>query len=282
MIRIGMDPEIFATGNFGLSWHGLLSLVAVALAVYLVARWAPRHGISSDDVYATAIWGIIGGIVGARLFHVVDEWRFYSQNPSQIIAIWTGGIAIWGAVLGGFTGGYIYAARRGLPTGVLADITAPAMALAMAVGRIGDIINGEHVSRTTSMPWGIIWSNPKSLTFQKYGLMPTHPAVAYEMLWDIVIFSVLWFVLRGRLRPNGMLFAAFLAMYAFGRFFISFFREDRTWALSLTQAQWISIIVLAITVPLLAYRAKMVPRQEAGGTGTPTRTAMQRRAQRPQ
>lgn len=261
MIRIGMDPDLVVAGGFVLSWHGLLSFLGVALAVWLVGRWAPRRGISSDAVYATAIWAIIGGIIGARLLHVIDEWQFYAANPVQIIAIWNGGIAIWGAILGGFVGGAIYARMNHIPVGRLADITAPALLLAHTIGRIGDVINGEHVAKPTSMPWGVVWSHPKSLTYQYYGgqLIPTHPAVAYEMVWNILIFALLWWVVRDRLKPEGMTFALYLALTAIGRFFIYFFRLDRDWFAGLGEAQIVSVVVLAITVPLLALKARWVP-----------------------
>ncbi|MBI2935626.1 MAG: prolipoprotein diacylglyceryl transferase, partial [Chloroflexi bacterium] len=244
-----------------ISWHGFLSFVAVALAIYLVAYWASKEGIPTDPIYTTAVYAIIGGIVGARLFHVIDEWRFYLDNPGQIIAIWTGGIAIWGAVLGGLAGGLIGARLQKLPIGKVADLAGMAMILAMAVGRIGDIINGEHVSRFTNMPWGFVWSNPASPTFQVYGLASTHPVVVYEMIWDLILFWLLYRYLWKRLKPDGMVYVAFLAFYAFGRFFISFYRLDREWIAGLTEAQLISIGVMLVTVPLLAYRARFEPRE---------------------
>ena len=153
MIEIGIGPNIIDAGSFVLSWHGLLSVLAVMLAVYLVGRWAPSKGISSETVYSAAVWAIIAGIIGARIVHVIDEWGYYVSNPGQIIAIWNGGIAVWGAIVGGFIGGGIYATINKIPRGPLADVTAPAMLIAMAVGRIGDIINGEHIAMPTRMPW---------------------------------------------------------------------------------------------------------------------------------
>jgi prolipoprotein diacylglyceryltransferase len=141
--------------------------------------------------------------------------------------------------------------------GALADVSAPAVILAMAVGRIGDIINGEHVSKSTTMPWGFVYTNPASPTNQQWGVTPTHPTMVYEMLWDLAVFGVLW-LLRGRIRPPGILFAIMLAGYSIGRFFISFLRIDKVWLSGLNEAQLISLVVLAIMVPLLAYRAQLV------------------------
>ena len=98
MIDIVIGPNLVSLGTFLLSWHGFFSFVAVASAVFLVGRWAPMKGIDPDDIYSIAIWGIIGGILGARFVHVIDNWGFYSGNPGQIIAIWSGGIGLWGGL----------------------------------------------------------------------------------------------------------------------------------------------------------------------------------------
>ena len=93
-ITIGLNPNLIDFGGLVLSWHGFLTFVAVALAVFLTARWAKQEGILPDTVYSVAVWAIIGGIVGARIVHVIDFWGFYSQDPLRIIALWSGGIAI--------------------------------------------------------------------------------------------------------------------------------------------------------------------------------------------
>ena len=145
------------------------------------------------------------------------------------------------------------------PIGRIADIAAPGVILAMAIGRIGDLINGEHFATRTELPWGVVYTHPQTLSLyasaDTNALLPTHPATTYEMLFDIAVLGLLW-SLRGRLRPDGMIFALFLALYSVGRFFISFLRLDKDWFLGLNQAQLIAIIVLAVTVPLLIYKAQ--------------------------
>ncbi len=216
-----------------------------------------------EAVYNVAIWGIVGGIIGARVVHVVDEWRFYGANPGQIIAIWNGGIGLWGALLGGFLGGLLAAKLYKVPVGKMADLAGLSMLLAQAIGRVGDIINGEHVSKVTNAPWGFVWSNPESPTFRSYGLAATHPAVVYELIWDLLLFFLLWRFVRGRLKPDGMLFVAYLAFYAFGRYFIQFYRVDRIWFAGLQEAQVIALAVMLVTIPLLAFKARIVPRDAA-------------------
>lgn len=294
LIRIGINPDIISTGTFVVSWHGFLTFVAVAVAVVLVARWARRQGIEPDTVYGVAVWAVIGGIVGARALHVIDRWDFYGQNPGQVFAVWQGGIALFGAILFGFLGGAayirgrqllgriysgqtlpwmkrlvgqriaegylkgeVYARFKDFSVGRLADITAPAMLIAQTIGRVGDIINGEHLATRTGLPWGFVYSHPGSPSFQYYGLTASHPVIAYEMIWNMVVLAVIW-KLRGRLAPPGMLFALYLMLYSLGRFFIQFLRLDKVWFAGLTEAHIIALVVLAITVPLLAYRTRWV------------------------
>ena len=258
MIEIDIGPYLISSGTFLLSWHGFFSFAAVATAVYLVGRWAPMKGIEPDDIYSIAIWAILGGIVGARLVHVVDNWDYYQYNLLQILFIWSGGIGVWGGILGGFLGGAAYAFIAKHPIGIIADLTAPAMLLVQTIGRLGDIVNGEHCARAaTEFILAFNWIRPESdarACANGVGV-PVQPVIAYEMLWNLAALFVVW-KLRDRLRPDGMLFALYLALYAIGRFLVSLLRQDRVWALGLQEAHFIAILVLLITIPLLAIKAR--------------------------
>lgn len=248
MIEIGIDPIFVRLGPLSLSWHSLFSVVGIVVGVWLPARLAAKAGISVDTLYSLAFWAVPGGIIGARLVHVIDYWSYYSANPGAILAVWQGGIALWGGILGGSVVALMFARVRGIQLAPYADLAALGLILAQAIGRIGDIINGEHISTMTNLPWGVIYTHPNSPAF---GLPPSHPAVAYELIMDMVIFGVLW-KLRNRLQPDGALFLFYLTLYSVGRFFLSFLRLDsNTIFLSLNQAQWISILVLAVAFPLL-------------------------------
>ncbi len=258
MISIGLDPILVSVGAFSLSWHSLFMAVAIAVAVWLTARLVVRAGLSVDRVLSLAIWTIPGGIIGARLVHVIDYWSFYSANPGTILAFWQGGLALWGGILGGTLTAVIVARISGFPLSGYADQTAPGLILAQAIGRIGDIINGEHLSATTGLPWGVVYTYPNS---PAYGLPPQHLAVGYELLMDLFIFGILW-KLRGRIRPDGSLFLLYLTLYSTGRFLLSFLRLDSsTVFLSLNQPQWISLLVLVVAVPLLVFQKVSRQRQ---------------------
>ncbi len=260
MIVIGMNPNMLEVGGFVVTWHGFFAFVAVLVAVALIARWAPTVGIISDTIYSTAIWVIMGGILGARAVHVIDRWDFYGNNPGEIIAIWNGGIGLFGAIIGGFIAGFIYTKIQGLPLGKLADLTAPALLIAQSIGRIGDIINGEHVSNATNFSWGFVYTHPASMSHQVHGLVASHPVVVYEMIWNMMVFSLIWF-LRDKIKPDGMLFTAYISLYSFGRFFITFLREDKTWFGGLQEAHLIAIAIMLISLPLFVYKARLVPRE---------------------
>jgi len=292
VMRIGIDPMVLQAGVFALSWHGFFTFVGVAAAVLLVARWARREHIDPDIIYSVAVWAILAGILGAKVVHVIDRWDYYSLNPGQIFS--RAGIALYGAITFGFLGGAAYIGVRKLlgriyagevwprfkklvgpgiregylngtmyakfkefSIGHLADVTAPALLIAQTIGRIGDIINGEHIATRTSLPWGFVYSHPASGSYQMYGLNASHPAVAYEMIWNLVVLAIIW-KLRGRFAPPGMLFALYFMLYALGRFFIQFLRIDKVWFAGLQEAHLISLGIMIVTVPLLAYKVRWV------------------------
>ena len=277
-ISIGINPNLLDFGGFVLSWHGFLTFVAVATSVFLVVRWGSRAGLDADSIYSVAVWCIVGGVIGSRLLHVVPLWgEIYRHDPASIFYVWRGGVTIYGAILGGFVGGALYITIRNsawylsfwgryfgflgeakaapLPgVGHLADIAAPALLLSQAIGRVGDIINGEHFGSATDLPWGVIYTHPNSPGF---ALAASHPAVAYELLMDLALLAVLW-PLRKRFRPQGMFFALYLASYSVGRFFLSFLREEFKEYGGLNEAQIIALVVMAVTIPLLVFKAKLV------------------------
>ncbi|MBC8453156.1 MAG: prolipoprotein diacylglyceryl transferase, partial [Chloroflexi bacterium] len=159
-IEIPFNPNIIAGGSFSLSWHGFLSFVGVAAAVWIVGKAAIRENLDQDLVYNTAIFGIVGGIIGARLVHVFDNWDIYGDDPGRILAVWTGGIGLWGGILGGWLGGSLYAWVAKAPGGRFMDIAAPAMFVGQTIGRIGDIIKGEHWARALDAGWGWDFTHP--------------------------------------------------------------------------------------------------------------------------
>ena len=213
------------------------------------------------------MWGVIGAIIGARLFHVIDQWDFYAKDPISVLKVNEGGLAIYGTIVGGPLAGALYAWRKKLNVGRLADVAAPPLILGMAIGRIGDIINGEHHgAHATGFPLAVVYTNPNTLGEKG---VPVHLAVGYEMILDLVIFAGLVWLMRGLVRTpegrwrfnwqpryprDGMLFWTYLCVYSLGRFFIQFYRQDTPFALGLSQAQLLSVLTAMAAIWMLVFQ----------------------------
>jgi len=150
-----------------------------------------------DRIYAFATAVFIGGLVAARLGHIADNWPYYSARPDQLIAFWNGGVAVTAAPIGSAIGGYLAAKRLRLPVGFLFDITVIGIVLGEAIGRIGDVINGEHHAIACSgLPWCVRYTDPATLGQREF----VHPVAAYDLLVDVLILVVLlryWSSVRG-------------------------------------------------------------------------------------
>ena len=267
------DPEIHL-GPFSVAWHGIFTAVGIFFGVSLPLRLL-RGRVTEEAVWAVATWGVVGGITGARLLHVIDRWDFYSQHLEQIVAIWTGGIAVWGAAIGGVLGGFIAALRRtDVPIGAAADAAAAGLSLGFGIGRIGDIINGEHHAVTCGSSPGLCveFTNPNTLGQSplfppgdpRFAEGPVHLVVAYDMAWDLLGVALVLLLLRGALArsPQGRIFWIWILWYAVGRFALGFLRVgDPTPVLGLRQDQLVSLVAVAVALPALALvQTKVLPR----------------------
>ena len=284
-IAIPFNPNLVAGGSFSLSWHGLLSFVGVAAAIWMVGRAAIKENLDQDMVYNTAIFGIVGGIVGARLVHVFDNWDVYGGDPGRIIAIWNGGIGLWGGILGGWIGGALYAYFKKAPVGKLMDIAAPAMFVGQSLGRIGDIINGEHWSRALDAGWGWYFTHPSSPgragADRVFGNpeRAVHPTVVYEIIWNMVGLFVIT-RLKGKLKPTGAIWMVYLTWYSVGRFAIQYLRLDDVKFWGLQEAHLIAIIVLAFTVPYIIMKVRWADKNTGIDAGGDSRSAARRKRDR--
>ena len=176
-IHVNMDPIIATFGSHEIRWYGIM----VSLAIIMVVVWtyfgARKAGIPSDVVYNSAFWAIPLGLIISHLVEVVDRLDYYTDNPGEIFSF--SGLTIYGAILGATLGVWISTRIKGQPFGQLADVAAPGIILAQAVGRIGCAINGCCYGTPTTLPWGFIYTNPNS--YAPLGVS-THPVVVYELL----------------------------------------------------------------------------------------------------
>jgi phosphatidylglycerol:prolipoprotein diacylglycerol transferase len=251
MITVNLDPILLHLGHFALRWYGLIVVTAASVGIWVALREAKRKGLSEHQFADAIPWVIVGGLIGARLFHVIDHWPDeYAANPLRALYVWEGGLAIWGGVIGGLAALALFAWRRALPLAVLLDTAVPGLVLGQAIGRIACIITGDAVGKPTTGPFGLAYSNPGAMVPQ-LGVYYS-PTPIYEILMNLTIFAVVW-RLRKRPLPDGALFLVYLVLYSIGRFVITFWSAYKIVALGFNQAQWISLVGLAVGIPALIY-----------------------------
>jgi phosphatidylglycerol:prolipoprotein diacylglycerol transferase len=257
MIYIDVNPVAFTIGTFPIAWYSIM----VMLAVLTLVAWAlisvrkdPR--LNYVMVLNVALVGIPSGVIFSRLLHVIDHWDYYVANPGQIVG--GEGLSIWGAVLGAALGIWIYSRfSKKFSFGHMADVLAPGIILAQAVGRVGCTLNGCCYGIPTDLPWAIVYTNQN--TNGPIGV-PVHPTQIYEIIYNLIVFGVL-LMLRKRLKPDGSLFLVYLALYSVWRLGIDFIRDGTPFLFGLHQAQVVSIIVLIIVLPLLVLRTRWINKQ---------------------
>jgi phosphatidylglycerol:prolipoprotein diacylglycerol transferase len=258
MITISLDPILLSIGHFHLRWYSLIVMTAFFVGVWLAVREAGRKGFNKDAIYNNVLWIVFAGLIGARLFHVIDHWPDeFTANPISVLYFWEGGLAIWGGIIGGLAAVVVLARLNGWRLPRLLDAFVPGVVLAQAIGRIACIITGDSVGKATSGPFGFAYTSPNAMVSQ-LGVYYT-PTPVYEILMNLTIFALLW-SLRKKNLPDGVLALIYLAMYSFVRFFVAFTSAYQIVAFGLNQAQLISILVFAVSLPLLALTA-FKPRQ---------------------
>ncbi|WP_412033712.1 prolipoprotein diacylglyceryl transferase [Mycobacterium sherrisii] len=242
-------PTYFPSPPQGV-WH-LGPLPIRAYALFIIAgivvalmigdrRWAARGG-QRGVIYDIALWVVPFGLIGGRLYHLATDWRTYwgpgGAGLSAAVRIWDGGLGIWGAVALGVLGAWIGCRRRGIPLPAFIDAVAPGIILAQAIGRLGNYFNQELYGRETTLPWGLEifyrrdpsgYIDPHSLDGVSTGQLAVvvQPTFLYELIWNVIVFAILIFIDRRYLLGHGRLFAAYVALYCVGRFWVELLRDD--------------------------------------------------------
>ena len=253
MITISIDPIIFTIGHFALRWYGLILVTAVGIGLWLTGREAERKGFKKEKIYDAAIWIMLAGLLGARLFHVIDHWPHeYAADPIRALYFWQGGLAIWGAVIGGLVGVVALARLNQWPLPRLLDAFVPGLVLAQAAGRVACIITGDAMGPPTDGPFGIAYTNPNAMVPQ-LGVYYT-PMPVYEIIANLAIFGLVW-QLRKRKLSDGSLFVVYSTLYSLERFLLGFTSAYKIIAFGFNQSQLISLAALAVIVLFFAGRS---------------------------
>ena len=248
-ITIDIDPDIGTIFGLTISWHGLFTAIGIIGGVSLSVYLARVDGIPSDVGQELALVSVICAIIGARLFFVFEHWdRFHDDLAGIVLDIAEGGITLYGGLIGGVIGGVIYGLIHRWPIGIGLDAAAPGMILGQGLGRIGDLINGEHLSTASDLPWAFVYRHPNTLGELGVSVHPT--AGGYELLGDFIILAFLLFVARRFLKVPGWLFCTYAVIYSVMRFGLSEFRFDEQTIDGIPVPQIVAAVVIGIAIIL--------------------------------
>lgn len=243
-----MNPVAFELFGMEIRWYGIIMACAIITAVLLAMRNARKMGLSEDVIADIALWGIPGGVIGARLYYVIFEWSSYQGDIWAMLNIRAGGLAIHGGIIGGVLlgGGYVLLKKH--PFWKYADVAAISLIIAQAIGRWGNFMNNEAHGGPTDLPWGILVDGQR-----------VHPTFLYESLWNLGVFAFLmWY--NPRKKADGEVFCLYLALYSLARVFIEGLRTDSLMLGPLRVAQLASLLLIAAG---LALRWILIKRQGA-------------------
>ena len=263
-------PVLFELGPVSVRWYGLLISSAVILGLS-ISRWlAKKRSVDPDLMADLALWMVIGAIPAARLYYVLFEWEQYAANPAQAFAIWQGGIAIHGALLGGMLAAIIFARLNRVSFWQLMDLVAPAVILGQAIGRWGNFFNSEAFGRPTDLPWKLYIPPEIVVQGQRYFPRPPqfadveyfHPTFLYESLWNLGVFAILlmlffWGVRQAQEKGTGLklgtIALCYFLSYSAGRMWIEGLRMDSLMLGPLRVAQAVSLLGIIIGLLGLAW-----------------------------
>jgi len=242
-----MHPVAIQIGPLVIRWYGVMYGIGILIGGWLLGKEFHRKGIplSDDERWNFLTLVFLSGIFCARFYYVLFNWDFYSTHPAEIPAIWHGGLAIHGGLIGGILGGWWYVRRHRLSFLALADAGAPSLILAQGLGRIGNFMNGEIHGYPTTMPWGIVFP-PNSPAGQQFGQVPLHPAMLYEMMINFMIFAFLWSI-RKRPAQSGFIFCLYLILYSVDRSIVSSFRAEDLMVGPFRAPHVVSVIIIIIS-----------------------------------
>lgn len=251
-IEIRIDPTMAEVGPFTLAWHGFFTAVGIVAGVTLAVRLARARGLDPTVGQEIALVGVPSAIVGARLFYVAEHWnRFSGDLPRIVTGITEGGITLYGGLIGGVIGGLAFGLYRRLPILRFMDAAAPGMILGQALGRVGDLINGEHRGTPSDLPWAVRYTHPNTLGDPGVAVHPT--AGGYELLGDLAILVILLLLVTRFARQPGWIFFWYALLSAGLRASLSPFRMDEAGALGVAIPQLVGLGVIVATVLLGAF-----------------------------
>ncbi len=257
-------------GPLELRAYGLAIAIGAIVAVEIARRRWIATGGDADAVGEVAVWAIPAGFVGARLYHVITDWRRFEDAPLDAFKVWEGGLGIPGAILLGALVGVAVARRKGYDVPLLMDAVAPAIPVAQAIGRLGNWFNQELFGRPTDLPWGL--EIDRARRPDGYESVATfHPTFLYEALWNLALAAFLVVLGRRKVLRPGQLFVLYVGGYGLGRLWVEALRIDTATRIAGVRVNiWVSsLTVLAAVVWFLWWQRRPEPEPEPGAEADP-------------
>ncbi|HDH6400525.1 TPA: prolipoprotein diacylglyceryl transferase [Staphylococcus aureus P091333] len=249
-----IDPVAFNLGPLSVRWYGIIIAVGILLGYFVAQRALVKAGLHKDTLVDIIFYSALFGFIAARIYFVIFQWPYYAENPSEIIKIWHGGIAIHGGLIGGFIAGVIVCKVKNLNPFQIGDIVEPSIILAQGIGRWGNFMNHEAHGGPVSRAFLEQLHLPNFIIENMYiNGQYYHPTFLYESIWDVAGFIILVNI-RKHLKL-GETFFLYLTWYSIGRFFIEGLRTDSLMLTSnIRVAQLVSILLILISISLIVYR----------------------------
>lgn len=261
MLNLVINPVAFQIGNLSVKWYGIIMACGIVLACWMAISEGKKRQIIPDDFIDLLLWAVPLGFVGARAYYVIFEWSYFSAHPDQIIAIWNGGIAIYGGLLAGLATLLVFAYKRMLPPFLLLDIIAPGVLAAQVLGRWGNFINQEAHGSSVSLSFLQNLHLPEFIIQQmKIGGTYYQPTFLYESFFNLIgLILILSLRHKKHLFKQGEVFLAYVMWYAAVRFFVEGMRTDSLyiWG-TLRVSQCLSAVLFVGAIILCLYRRKKV------------------------
>lgn len=254
-----LNPVALSFGGLEIRWYGVIIALGILIAMTLATKESERKGLGSDFIVDMMFWVLPIGIIGARIYYVLFELPYYLENPGEIIQIWNGGIAIYGALIAGILTIYFYTQKKGMSFALTLDILAPAVLIAQAIGRWGNFMNQEaHGAEVTRNFLEKLQLPTLIIDQMNIDGIYYHPTFLYESLWSLIGFILILFLRRKeKLLREGEVLLTYVMWYSFGRFFIEGMRTDSLYLFNLIRvSQLLSLILFFGAIIIWTYRRR--------------------------
>ncbi|MFR4967562.1 prolipoprotein diacylglyceryl transferase [Lactobacillus kalixensis] len=268
---LALNRNAFQFGNFSVKWYGIIMAIAIILATWMAISEGKKRQIMPDDFVDLLLWAVPLGYVGARIYYVIFEWPYYAQHPDQIIAIWNGGIAIYGGLIAGLIVLLIFCYKRMLPPFLMLDIIAPGVMAAQILGRWGNFVNQEAHGGPTTLHFLQSLHLPEFIISQmRINGVYYQPTFLYESFFNLIgLILILSLRHRKHLFKQGEVFIFYVMWYSVVRFFVEGLRTDSLYIFGMIRvSQALSVILFIAALALLIYRrVKVKPKWYLDGSG---------------